>query len=68
MKLFPQPHFFQRLNCPLPSFCLSDSGNGQGEFYIRQYGLVRNQIVTLKYESYRMVPVRIPVSVFILFC
>lgn len=56
-----------RLLCPLPAFCLPDSRDCQGKLHICQYCLMRNQVITLEYKSNRMIPVRIPIPVFIFF-
>ena len=65
--LIAKPYFIESLFCPSAALGLSDSRYGQGQLYIGQHRLMRNQIITLKYKTNSMVPVRIPVPVFILF-
>ena len=67
MELFTKAHLFQGLNGSLTSFRLSYAGNSQSQFYISQNCLMRDQIIALKNKTDSMVPVRIPVPVFILF-
>ena len=68
MDLFAKSHFLQSLSCPLFPVCLSHTGNRKGKLYIGKDRLMRDQIITLKDKSDRMIPVRIPVPVFVLLC
>ena len=68
MNLIAKPHLIERLFRPSAPLGLSDSGYGQSQFHIGQNCLMRNQVVTLKYEAYGMIPVGIPVPVFIFLC
>ena len=65
MDLVAKSHFLQSLSCPLFPVCLS---NRKGKLYIGKDRLMRDQIITLKDKSDRMIPVRIPVPVFVLLC
>src|SRR5699024_11079128 len=68
MKLFSKTYLLQSFYGSLPSLCLPDTRNSQGQFYIGQNCLVGNQVIALKNKSNGMVPVRIPVPVFVFFC
>ena len=68
MDLLAQPHLFQRLLRPFLTLRPADAGDRKRQFHICQNGLMRDQIVTLKHEADRMVPIGIPVPVFIFFC
>ena len=67
VKLLPQTNLLQCIYCTLSSFFLPDSRNCQCQLYICKHRLMRDQIVTLKYKTNRMITVRIPVSVLIFF-
>ena len=67
MQLLSKTNFFQSLDRPLFPFFLPDSGNGQCQLHIGKHRLMWNQIITLKYKTNGMIPIGIPVSVFIFF-
>ena len=66
MQLLTQTHLFQRGDGPFTAFRSGDAGNGQRQLYIGQHGLMRDQVITLKHKSNRMIAVGVPVPVFIL--
>ena len=68
MQLIAQAHILQRLHRPLAALPFGNTGDGQRQFHIGQYSLVRNQIVALEHKTNGMVAVRIPVTVGIFFC
>ena len=68
VELASEPYLFQRLDRALPPLTFPDARDRQRQFHICQNGLVWDQVVTLKDKSNRMVPVGIPVSVFVFFC
>ena len=67
MQLLPKTNFFQSLNRSLFPFFLPDPRNSQCQLHIGKHRLMWNQIITLKYKTNCMIPIGIPVSVFIFF-
>ena len=67
MQLLSKTNFFQSLDRSLFPFFLPDPGNSQRKLHIGKHRLMRNQIITLKYKTNGMIPIGIPVSVFIFF-
>ena len=65
MKLRTQTNLFKRFCRTFPSLGLANPRNRKCQFNICQNSLMRNQIITLENKSYRMITIRIPVSVFI---
>ena len=63
VHMFAKAHLFQRFHSAAPSLGARHAGYRQRKFYIGEDALVRNQVITLKNETYRMVPVGVPVSV-----
>ena len=49
------------------SFTCGNTTDSKCKLYVLQYSLMRNQVIALEHESDRVVPVRIPVAVFV-FC
>ena len=67
MQLLPKTNFLQSLNRSLFPFFLPDPRNSQCQLHIGKHRLMWNQIITLKYKTNCMIPIGIPVSVFIFF-
>ena len=68
MDLVSKAYFIQGFLRPLPAFGFSDAGDGQGQFYICQDGLMGDQVVALEAETNGVVPVGVPVPVFVFPC
>ena len=60
VDLIPKPHLFKYGDRSCMPFFRSDTRQSQRKFDVFGNRLVRNQIITLKHETYRMIAVRIP--------
>ena len=68
VSLLAESHLVQRLKSPSLTLFAGDTGDRKRKLYVRQNSLVRDQVIALEYETYRVVSVRIPVPVLISLC
>ena len=67
MGLVLEPDLVQRIQRHLFSLCAGNTADRERKFYILQNGLMRDQVVGLKYEADRVIAVGIPVPVLVFF-
>ena len=65
VDLIAQTYLFKSSNCPLASLISRNSGQSQCQFDIGQNCLMRDQIIALENEPYRVISVCIPVSILV---
>ncbi len=53
----------ERVYCTLPALGAGDAREREGEFHVREHGLVRDEVVALKDEADAIVAVRVPVAI-----
>ena len=63
-----KPHIFKCFFSTFFSFSSGYAADGQSQFHICQNGLMLYKIIALKYKSYGVIAVRIPVFILVLLC
>ena len=67
MQLRAKADLFQCLCRPASPLAAGNTGDRHRQLHICKHGLVRDQVIALEYKADRMVPIGIPVPIFILF-
>ena len=68
VQLVSQPDLFKRFPCAAAALGLADTGDCQCKLHIGKDGLMRDQIVGLKYKAYGMISISVPIGVSEVFC
>ena len=66
VQLCTQPHSLQRFRRPQTPFLHRYARQRERQLYIPEHRLVRYQIIRLEHKSDTVIPIRIPISVFIM--
>ena len=63
LQLIAKTYLLKCRDCAAASFRLGNARESQRQLDVGEYGLVRDQIIALENEAYRMVSVNVPVAV-----